>query len=65
MRLIFGMILGIALTLGVAYFNDTYRASPAATTPAERPMVNWDSVNENVKIVTARARAEWDKLMTR
>jgi hypothetical protein len=51
--------------LGVAYFNDTYRASPAATTPAERPMVNWDSVNENVKIVTARARAEWDKLMTR
>lgn len=62
MRVIFGMILGAALTVGVAYVHDTWMVSSAPVTAKEKPMVNWDSVNENVRIVTNRARAEWDKL---
>jgi hypothetical protein len=37
MRLIFGMILGAALTVGGAYIADTGKSGPEA-----RPMVNWD-----------------------
>ena len=43
MRLIFGMILGAALTVGGAYVADTASKGPDA-----RPMVNWDVVGKNV-----------------
>ncbi len=46
MRLLFGMVLGAALTIGLAYIHDSMYAPlplsppPAASEP--RPMVNWD-----------------------
>ncbi len=43
MRLLFGMILGAALTVGGAYISDTAKSGPDA-----RPMVNWKVVGENV-----------------
>jgi len=39
MRLLFGIILGAALTIGAAYVSDTAKSGPDA-----RPMVNWDVV---------------------
>ncbi len=61
MRTLFGIILGFLITVGGAYVHDTLR-NPAGATAAERPMVNWDVVGENVRALRARAIAEWTRL---
>jgi hypothetical protein len=70
MRVLFGMILGVALTVGVAFISDTFSGGPA-TTPASstesisvdhRNMVNWDVVAENARSVGMRAREAWSTL---
>jgi hypothetical protein len=58
MRLIFGMILGAALTIGAAYLIDIRDAG----SPAARPMVNWDVVAQNVDGVTEFLRTAWKKI---
>jgi hypothetical protein len=57
MRFIFGIIVGCALTLGVAYITDATSGSPP-----EKPMVNWDVVAKHVDAVTALAREGWKKI---
>ena len=57
MRLLFGIILGAALTVGVAYVSDTAKSGPDA-----RPMVNWDVVAKNLDSVTTLARAGWKRI---
>ena len=57
MRLLFGIILGAALTVGVAYISDTARSGPDA-----RPMVNWDVVGKNLDSLTVMIRQGWAKL---
>jgi hypothetical protein len=54
MRLILGIILGFALTIGGAYVAD--KASGA------QPMVNWDVVGKNVSSLTGMARDGWRKI---
>jgi hypothetical protein len=61
MRLILGMILGAALTVGGAYVSDT--ASKSGTPGAEvRPMVNWDVVGRNADSVVTMIKQGWAKL---
>lgn len=61
MRLILGMILGAALTVGLAYVSDT--ATKPTTPGAEaRPMVNWDVVGRNVDALTTMIKQGWNKL---
>ena len=55
-----GIILGAVLTVGGAYLNDSHNALVAAG--AQRPMVNWDVVNNKWDHLTERARAEWTRL---
>jgi hypothetical protein len=63
MRLLFGMILGAVLTVGAAFFHDTWGTKPSTAEMAEqRPMVNWDVVGENWRVVRARAREAWTTL---
>jgi hypothetical protein len=62
MRLFLGMILGVVLTLGVAYVHDSTLPTASAGTPVERPMVNWDVVRDNVNTLVARAREQWTRL---
>jgi hypothetical protein len=57
MRLLFGMILGAALTVGAAYITDTAKSGADA-----RPMVNWDVVGKNVEAFTAMVKQGWAKL---
>ena len=57
MRLLFGMILGAALTVGAAYISDTSKTGAEA-----RPMVNWDVVGKNVEAFTAMVKQGWAKL---
>jgi hypothetical protein len=61
MRVLFGMILGAVLTVGGAFLYDNWAAGPARTVE-QRPMVNWDVVDENWRIVRQRAREAWTKL---
>ena len=57
MRLLFGMILGFALTVGGAYISDASKTGADA-----RPMVNWDVVGKNVDALTVMIKQGWAKL---
>jgi hypothetical protein len=68
MRVLFGMILGAALTVGLAYLHDSMYApiSFAAPPAAEaRPMVNWDVVNTVTHRLSLAARTQWERLTAR
>jgi hypothetical protein len=56
MRLILGIIIGGALTVGGAYVADKTAA------PGAQPMVNWDVVGKNVNTLTGLARDGWKKI---
>ena len=58
MRLLFGIILGCALTVGGVYVADHMTSSAAA-----RPMVNWDVVAKNVDEITTMARNGWRRIV--
>lgn len=70
MRLILGIIIGIALTVGGAYIRDTNLPStPTATADASqpeplssRPMVNWDVVAAVTHDQTTFIRTQWNKM---
>jgi hypothetical protein len=66
MRLFFGMILGALLTVGAAFLYDTWATGPSTTGTADtitrRPMVNWEVVGENWRVVRERARDTWTTL---
>jgi len=68
MRVLFGIILGVALTVSVAFISDTWTTGPATTTGsgsgsvAHRQMVNWDVVGDNMRIAQERAREAWTKI---
>jgi hypothetical protein len=56
MRLILGIIIGGALTVGGAYLAD------AMSEPGAKPMVNWDVVAKNLESVTSLAREGWKRI---
>jgi hypothetical protein len=66
MRMFFGMILGALFLTGVVFIADTWKTGPAATSGssprAERAMVNWDVVSENLHIMGVRTREAWTAL---
>lgn len=57
MRLLVGMILGAALTVGIAYLHDSGRA--------EARMVNWEIVKSNVDELRMKAQTGWSELRAR
>lgn len=65
MRLLLGIILGACLTVGGAYIYDSHNALEAVNAPAsaQRPLVNWDTVNIKWEHLTVRARSEWNRLV--
>ncbi len=67
MRLLFGMVLGALMTVGLAYFHDSFGTSAAAGPSAgiSRPMVNWDVVESNWNSVKVKAHSGWTELKSR
>jgi hypothetical protein len=69
MRLLLGMILGVFLTIGVAYVSDASSSGSASaagqTTIEQRPMVNWDVVSKNWQDLSLGVRNTWHKLAAR
>jgi hypothetical protein len=56
MRVFFAFLLGIAVTVGVAFVHD-------ATTPSSgRPFVNWDVVSASARGAIDSVSAQWDRL---
>jgi hypothetical protein len=65
MRVLFGIIIGIFLTIGVAYIHDSTLNPPGTTSATiERPMVNWDVVTVNWQDLKARVSMGWRKLQS-
>ena len=68
MRVLFGIILGVTLTVSVAFISDTWTTGPATTTGSgstaveHRQMVNWGVVNENMRVAQERVREAWIRL---
>jgi hypothetical protein len=68
MRVLFGIILGAALTVSVAFISDTWSTGPATTTGSgstameHRQMVNWDVVGDKVRVAQERVREAWIRL---
>jgi len=58
MRLLMGIIIGCALTIGGAYVSD---AANSGATPA-RQMVNWEVVSQNLGALADLARDGWKKI---
>jgi hypothetical protein len=58
MRLLAGLILGCALTVGGAFVADSLNAGKAGA----RPMVNWEVVGENVQVLVGLAKDGWKKI---
>ena len=55
MRLLFGIILGAALTVGAVYISDK-------SGPDTGRMVNWEVVQKNVDTLTVMIKHGWAKL---
>ncbi|RDV05502.1 hypothetical protein [Undibacter mobilis] len=65
MRLLLGIILGAALTIGGAYVYDSSHAGSASndgTLTAERPMVNWDVVGVKWRDLSEGAKQQWHRV---
>jgi len=67
MRVLFGMILGAAATVGLAYVHDTMYATvsfePPPAASDQRPMVNWDVASDFARRTSSAARVQWDRLL--
>jgi len=66
MRFVLGIVVGIVLTIGLAYLSDA-SISPSTnasgqTTREQRPMVNWDVVNRDWQNLTSGVRNTWHQL---
>jgi hypothetical protein len=67
MQTIFGFILGVAITIGVAYVHDASITAPSIngnTTTSERQMVNWDVVGTNWRELKTNLSNGWHKLQS-
>lgn len=65
MRLLLGIVLGALLTVASVYLYDSSHTLSAAnaSVSVERPLVNWDVVNNKWDHLAQRARAEWNRLV--
>ena len=70
MRFLFGVVVGIALTLGAALLHDNNVPAvnlppPAVGNAADQPIVNWDALGAVVRSDTAVITDWWNGLMGR
>lgn len=69
MRVFFGIVVGVFLTIGFAYVYDASTTTPseatAQTSVEQRPMVNWDVVDRNWHGWSSSVRNTWNRLASR
>jgi hypothetical protein len=59
MRLIFGIIIGVLLTIGAAYVHDM---TADTTDPNQQRIVNWDVADRNFAEIATSVRDGWNRL---
>jgi len=66
MQTLLGIIIGVFLTIGVAYVHDASLnpSPPSGAATVERPMVNWDVVSVNWRDLKVRVETGWRKLQS-
>ena len=66
MRVLLGIILGVILTIGVAYLHDASTSEPSnavvQTSVEQQPVVNWDVVARSWESLRLGVRNTWNKL---
>jgi hypothetical protein len=66
MRVLFGIILGVFVTVATAFIHDSLIAAPPANEPPavtdQRAMVNWDVVGDNLRRMKQRMHEAWTAL---
>lgn len=65
MRFIFGVIVGMALTVGCAYVSDTMHSAPGPDQREAARMVNWEVVNSNLRGLSSTLQDGWFRLTGR
>jgi hypothetical protein len=65
MRFLAGIMVGMVLTAGSAWLFDTTRRSEGPGGAAERPMVNWDVVQAELKLLSGTVQGGWTRLTGR
>jgi hypothetical protein len=63
MRLLVGMILGAAITIGAAYMHD--QSEPQAIPGTSRTIVNWDVATQVADNAMRTVRQQVDRLIPR
>jgi hypothetical protein len=64
MRFLFGIVVGILLTVGSAYLFDVTRKGEGPN-GADRQIVNWDVVQAQLKILSGNIQDGWSRLTGR
>lgn len=65
MRVFLGIILGILLTIGVAYVADAGRTPVCPAGGVGCPLVNWDEAGTRLKNTEHTVRTVWNRLTGR
>ncbi len=69
MRFLLGMIVGAALTAGLAYVHDAGLSNadvlPNTDVTRARPMVNWDVVSTEWDRLDGKLREQWSHWMAK
>jgi hypothetical protein len=62
MNLLFGVIVGILLTIGTAFMADAFVTSDVTADTCSKQIVNWDIAKERLHETTASIATGWDPL---
>jgi hypothetical protein len=62
MNLLLGIILGVLLTIGTAFFADAYTTADVTSDTCSKQIVNWDTAKERLHETTASIHTGWDRL---
>jgi ABC-type antimicrobial peptide transport system permease subunit len=62
MNFLFGIIVGIVLTVGTAFIADSFVTASMSTDPTSRQIVNWDVAKERLHDSTTSIRVGWERL---
>ena len=62
MNLLFGIGVGILLTIGTAFMADAFVTSGATAENCSEQIVNWDIAKERLHETTSSIATGWDRL---
>jgi hypothetical protein len=62
MRFLSGIILGVLLTVAVAFVFDSTRKTDGPEGAVEQKMVNWDLVQKELKDLSSNIHDGWNRL---